>query len=327
MKSKSYPITNITGQVIEKDWEEFFNKQLGVDNINTQIKLPTIKDIENKDKQIKDLTLHLEDANEANRILQVFDTPIRIKLEDLQDKIEDLNLLLEDAASNYCRLQDTTAADQASLNNKIEMLQLRLESETKRLKDTLEIEEKNRKHVTDLFEQKDAILNEAMKVVNQLRDKIIRMETDKVNAEHLAKKSIQLTDEISNLKTDYLALKSIYEEVKKSAAQLPETIIENTNLKEQLTSKDLLIISSKKTLGEFETGLATCKFQCESLQNAYNANKNLIETLIYNNHCVKSQNKNLFDALTNVTKTGMFSRRDVAVKALKDYKQISDDIK
>ena len=94
---------------------------------------------------------------------------------------------------------------------------------------------------------------------------------------------------------------------------------ENTKLKEQLTSKDLIIISSKKKLEESETSFAASKRNCENIQKAYDGNKDLIAML----------NKYIFDKsiiierlvknLTDITKAGIFSRRDIAVKSLKNY--------
>lgn len=242
--------------LIEQDWDAFFNKQLGENNINTQVKLPTTKDIEDKNKEI----------------------------EFLQNQIENLNLQLEDAALNYCRLQDKYDNLTAQYNN----LQLKLVIETNKLKDELDTTEKNRKHVTDMFEQKDAVLTEAMKVVNQLRNKIVQDDTDKINAEHLAKKCLQLTDEL-------------------------------TKLKEQLTTKDLLIISSKKKLDEIEKTLSVSRFKCENIEKSYEENQNLVKQLnkyVFDKNIVIEQ---LVNDLIKITKSGLFSRKDVATKAIKNY--------
>lgn len=272
-------------------YNQFFNDQLGEDNTNPQVKLPTSKDMEDKNKEI----------------------------EFLQNQIENLNLQMEDATSNYSNLQSkaTTAYDNltAQLNN----LQLKLVIETSKLKDELDTCEKNRKHITDMFEQKDSVLTEAMKVVNQLRNKIIQYDTDKTNTEHLAKKCLQLTDELAKLKSDYKILKEIYEEAKKSAVQLPEEIIESNKLKEQLTAKDLQLISLRKLLYESEESLATYKLKWETVGKAYEENQKIITRL---NRYILGKNfiiERLVNDLTDVTKAGIFSRRDVAVKALKDY--------
>jgi len=255
--------TEYNQNVIEKDWDHFFNTRLGEDNVNPQIKIPTTQDMEDKNKEIEfqqnhieNLNLWLEDANEANRILNGNNDVLQVQIDNLT----------------------------AQFNN----LQLKVVIETSKLKDELDISEKNRKHVTDMFEQKDTILNEATKVINQLRNKLIQYDADKINAEHLAKQTIILKEE-------------------------------NTKLKEQLTSKDLIIISSKKKLEESETSFAASKRNCENIQKAYDGNKDLIAML----------NKYIFDKsiiierlvknLTDITKAGIFSRRDIAVKSLKNY--------
>jgi hypothetical protein len=281
-------VTSFMGQVIdtEQDWDTFFKKQLGENNINTQIKLPTSQNIEDKNKeiefqqnQIENLNLQLEDANEANRILNCNNDVVQVQTDNLQTQIF-------------------------------------------KLKNELDISEKNKKHVTDMYEQKDVILNEATKIINQLRNKLSQNDdANKINAEHLAKKCLQLTDELARLKSDYTSLKIIYEETKKSAIQLPEEIIENNKLKEQLTAKDLLIISSKKRLDEAETSLAVSEFKCENIQKSYDVNQKIIAML---NKYIFDKNV-LIDALLYglhlVTKSGLF-RRNVAVNTIKNYEDL-----
>ena len=287
----SFPNASSYAHITEEGYNQFFNDQLGDNNVNPQVKLPTTQDMEDKDKEI----------------------------EFLQNQIENLNLQMEDAALNYCLLQSKSTAAYDNLTAQLNNLQLKLVIETSHLKDELDVSEKNRKHVTDMFEQKDSVLTEAMKVVNQLRNKIVQTDADKTNTEHLAKKCLQLTDELAKLKSDYKMLKEIYEEAKRSAIQLPEEIIENNKLREQLAAKDLILIVCEEKLKGAEESQAVYKSKYETTQKSYEENQKIIAML---NNFIFSKNiiiEGLVSDLTNVTEAGMFSRRDIAVKALKNY--------
>jgi hypothetical protein len=162
--------------------------------------------------QLEEISMRLNDAN---------DTVVESKTEilSLNKQIANLTLALDrEQAMNISREQT---------NGKC----LKLEHDIVDVKNELKVCEQNRKYAMDYVEQQASLLNEAKRVINELRARVMEGSIDKTNAEHLAKKAIQLQEENTRLSQEANGKKSFelsYNAVSTELANRKEFINELT---------------------------------------------------------------------------------------------------
>lgn len=181
--------------------------------------------------------------NEYNEMLQQIDrlfnfppkTPIvtaqQFSTKELMEKIEDQHFQMLDLEEqnqhvqlSYKSLVEEKNKLQSQLEEHRKLEQERafavvshnaLENELKKFKNDCIVSEVNAQHYKDLAKQRDTTLQESLKIISDLRSKVKSFED---MANHLARKSIEITQENSELKEKAKAveeIKNIFGDVKK----------------------------------------------------------------------------------------------------------------
>lgn len=174
------------------------------------------------------------------------DTQMKAELEKLQDQLEDFHLQVLDINEARSRL----VVENENLRTEVKEQRIareaaspavarctQLETDVRRLTQDYTNLQKNYDHVYTMQKSKESILQEAMRIVEDLRGKVKKGEEYKTQAEHLARKAIEMTDakvkaeeESARLKTDYVTLMQNFKEIKD---QVPDLIEENNKFREQ----------------------------------------------------------------------------------------------
>lgn len=176
----------------------------------------------------------------------IVDNQMKTEHEKLQEQIENLYLQSIDIFDQRNRL----VSENETLKEEVKAQRIareaaspavarctQLETDVRRLTQDYTNLQQNYDHVYSLQKSKESILQEAMRIVEDLRGKVKKGEEYKFQAEHLAKKAIEITDakikaeeEVAKLKTDYVTLMDNFKEIKK---QVPDLIEENNKFREQ----------------------------------------------------------------------------------------------
>jgi DNA repair exonuclease SbcCD ATPase subunit len=176
-------------------------------------------------ERIEDMHLQILDLNESRHDLIQ-------KADNLAKEVKEYRL----AASAHRIAREHADGAQARCTQ--------MESDVKRLTEDLSTLQKNYNHVFELQKAKDSTIREAMRIVEEMRDKVkksdeYKKDADKYKdqAEHLARQTIRLTDEkrkliedVEKLRTDYVSLMASFKEIKD---QVPDLIEENNKFREQ----------------------------------------------------------------------------------------------
>lgn len=268
----------------------------------------------------------------------------------LQDEIERLNMALDDqieVAKLAVDMRDRTALCCAEMEsrlsaerewrNKQEDVTYRLnaaEAQIVRLNQDLKTEIQNRDHFRNLVAQQDACIKIAKEKVKEFLEAADR---EKKNAEHLARKTLELKAENDKLKEAATDSGSQAE----MASQVPTLLEENRKYREQTTRlvEEKRVLEDKlrdfecqgcKTgeMGTYCGGCLGCTLRQaehtiqqmdtkpQEVLESHGHNQKLIETLSKELNHTKQIARICRDGLTEVCEAGVFARKSVAEQAL-----------
>lgn len=176
---------------------------------------PTVQDqVEQLRDKIEEMHLQILDFNEARDVLH----NIR---EAREKQIEQLNQQLNECRK--VRLEQSAAVARCTS----------LEADVRKLEKDLDICEKNRSHVFQLHQAKEAILKEAVKVTNEFRAKAAKSDEYKAQSEHLARQTIKLQEEVVQMRANHANMMSEFHKIK---MEFPDLVAENHKNRELLMS-------------------------------------------------------------------------------------------
>ena len=237
-----------------------------------------------------------------------------------------------------------------------------MEHEVQKLKNEMAIVEKNCAYATDMANQKEMILREAMTIVNDLRDKNIKGNTAIDQIDHLAKQAVRLNKENEGLKSALeserrlhdMTIKSRHErgdEIEKQKERIVQLIKDNDALCNrnaglectgslkgevssmcggclgcQLKQAQSIITQLNENVDERDDEIVQLKFQLSETQKLKAGEYNkLVQSLTKATEHYKQLVAILKDGLETVSKVSVFSRKAEAEQTLLQYTRYLDD--
>jgi regulator of replication initiation timing len=218
-------LTKTQPQTMGQLFEVLFNKPTD----KTPNPTPKDTEVDKLNDQIEHMHYELEDVNDKLSTLKSENDDLILSNSEFKSKLD---------VEYIARRSYQTVYDKANVLEH-DIIQKKLEISN--LKNELQTSESNRKYAMDFVQQQAELMNDAKRVINDLRSKVAESVTDKTNSEHLAKKAIELrednqklanvnsaicdknnllNDKIKTLSTEITDLHNQLDEFKKQVARL-----------------------------------------------------------------------------------------------------------